>query len=364
MRFNGMQCVSCKNTFTENDDVVVCPTCGSPHHRDCWLNEGKCANSALHEEGFVWKMPEENSEKPEEKKEAPEITETEFRFKNGEKAILCPYCSTVNYGNDAFCMKCRRPFVQTDSFAPNNGEPEQYQMNNDTLFFYQSLGGLRPETEIDGIPVLEYADYIGEKKSGRYIRKFATMDRYSRKASFSICAFLFGPIWYFYRKLFKEGVVYLLISLILTGVYAWGSYNEPTKLMYEELGTCFPAIMSGEMSLEEYNEYITELEEKYSKYELSKTDKIKTAVANISYMLNLGVMLAFALAADYFYQRKIKKEILQTRTECQDMFTYRQALRLKGSVSVGGAAIAAALSLILYFLPLIPAYTILFDSIM
>lgn len=366
MRFKDVQCVSCKNIFTEEDDVVVCPTCGSPHHRACWLNKGDCENKDLHSEGFVWQFPEELREKPvEPQKEVPDVTETDFQFKNGERAVICPYCSTINYGNDAFCIKCRKPFFEVPPNENYNDFAEQGGVNSEAAFnYYQQFGGLRPDILIDEIPVQEYADYIGEKKSGRYIRKFATMERFNKKISFSACAFLFGPIWYFYRKLFKEGAVYLLIMLLFAGISAWGSLTEPIKLMYEELAGYYPQIISGELTVEEFEAITQELSKKYSAYELSKKDTIKTFAANTSYLLSLGATLAFALAADFLYQRRVKAEILKTRTECYDMFTYRQTLRTKGTPSVAGAVIAGVSSAFIYVLPMIPLYIILYRSIL
>ena len=99
MRFNNCPCVCCNKTFTEADDVVVCPLCGSPHHRECWLKENRCACNERHAEGFVWEFPkqavkhEENSVKPQ--------TVGNFVFSNGEGVIICPDCKTPNFENDA-----------------------------------------------------------------------------------------------------------------------------------------------------------------------------------------------------------------------------------------------------------------------
>lgn len=51
-RYAYDNCPVCGLTFTENDDVVVCPACGTPHHRECYKNFGGCANAEKHEDGF------------------------------------------------------------------------------------------------------------------------------------------------------------------------------------------------------------------------------------------------------------------------------------------------------------------------
>ena len=40
------KCFSCGEVFKDGDDIVVCPECGTPYHRECYLKEGKCINDA------------------------------------------------------------------------------------------------------------------------------------------------------------------------------------------------------------------------------------------------------------------------------------------------------------------------------
>ena len=53
--FYGSQCPYCKKNFAEGDDIVVCPECGTPHHRECYKEHSACANEAHHAENFEWK---------------------------------------------------------------------------------------------------------------------------------------------------------------------------------------------------------------------------------------------------------------------------------------------------------------------
>ena len=48
MDFTKFHCPVCNSNFTENDDVVVCPDCGTPHHRECYKKIGKCFNENMH----------------------------------------------------------------------------------------------------------------------------------------------------------------------------------------------------------------------------------------------------------------------------------------------------------------------------
>lgn len=364
MRFNGVECVNCKNTFTENDDVVVCPQCGSPHHRNCWLEKGECANAHLHEEGFSWVFPEEL--KPKEAKkvsEQKEATATDYRFKNGENAVICPHCKTLNYGNDALCMKCRKPLSGEKRNTGTDERPERYLDEENMYEYYERFGGLRPDIMIEGIPVLEYADYIGEKKSGRYIRKFANMERFGRKFSVSICALLFGPIWYLYRKMFKEGLIYILVLLILSGVQAWCSVTESVKDFYNEAGALYSGVLNGEISPEEFDTLLGELTEKAENISNKGNDNVKYVIGEIASAVSLLLTLAMSFAADFLYKRKIQADIMKIRAECSDMQTYRMTLHNRGGVSIGGLILGIIGVGLAYFITILPAYIIMFKSL-
>ena len=60
-RFTDKLCPVCRVRFTDNSDIVVCPECGTPHHRACYAKTGSCAVGGYHAEGFVWNgmLPDE-----------------------------------------------------------------------------------------------------------------------------------------------------------------------------------------------------------------------------------------------------------------------------------------------------------------
>ena len=69
-RFTNEKCPVCNNTFNPDDDIVVCPECGTPHHRDCYKENKNCANFHKHSEDFRWEpdfvpVEEIKTEKPE-----------------------------------------------------------------------------------------------------------------------------------------------------------------------------------------------------------------------------------------------------------------------------------------------------------
>ena len=52
--YEGYTCPVCGEKFKESDDIVACPECGAPHHRDCWKKEGHCHFVADHGTDRQW----------------------------------------------------------------------------------------------------------------------------------------------------------------------------------------------------------------------------------------------------------------------------------------------------------------------
>ena len=48
MNYKIYKCPVCNIQFDDDADVVVCPECGTPHHRECYIQNGKCINADKH----------------------------------------------------------------------------------------------------------------------------------------------------------------------------------------------------------------------------------------------------------------------------------------------------------------------------
>ena len=57
MDYTGIKCPVCGKAFTKQDDVVVCPECGAPYHRECYRNTGHCIFLEKHEKGKLGSLP-------------------------------------------------------------------------------------------------------------------------------------------------------------------------------------------------------------------------------------------------------------------------------------------------------------------
>ena len=55
MDYRGQHCPICGKEFCDGDDIVVCPECGTPYHRECYKTAGHCVNEEHQGESFEWK---------------------------------------------------------------------------------------------------------------------------------------------------------------------------------------------------------------------------------------------------------------------------------------------------------------------
>lgn len=361
MKYADLCCEKCGKTFLNDDDVVVCPVCGAPHHRDCWYAENCCASSEKHGEGYIWVSPvlpekenTENSEIEDEKKTNrgnPAIFNQngEAKLSNGEKIIRCPQCGANNCENDMYCMRCGCALNNTTGFTSVTPENEAEYKNN----VYMNLdlyGGLSPESEIDGIPVREYSEYIGGKKPGRIIRKLANAERFNRKTIWCWAAFLFGPAWLFFRKLYKEGAVISVVLIAACLASGLLQLTDSYKVYIKETINVCKELVSGEITQEELIARIQEYEKEYAETEEDSTSRTRQIASEILYYIAFpGLPAVCCLGAMMFYKKKLKSDILQSRDECTNMDEYIRSLRLKGGTNTGGAVLGVLVYFVAFF---------------
>ena len=112
MDYIGNKCPVCEQYFHSDDDIVVCPDCGTPHHRACYESLNHCANQELHQEGYDFSKDEKKNE-------------------NADAAI-CHSCGKENDKYQFFCKYCGAPLQpeerkqSTANNAQNAQGPEQH----------------------------------------------------------------------------------------------------------------------------------------------------------------------------------------------------------------------------------------------
>ncbi|MCD8006197.1 MAG: DUF2628 domain-containing protein [Oscillospiraceae bacterium] len=328
----GQPCTSCGRILTKTDDIVVCPECGSPYHRDCYISEGKCTNIHLHETGESWQ---------------PTVTQEE---KKPEK-LICPNCGAENSAEAAFCCNCGSPinmekasggYQRTNAGSYNqnpygNGgyQNGNYQNQNGNYRNQSQNGYGRPygnpymggmgggfpffgnsaysaDFAIGNHTVAEYSDYVGSN-SPYFIPKFVRFEK-GKKWSFNFSAFFFPHIYFFYRKMIPMGIVMLLLTAV---------FSVPTLIYYlYAYGIIGEAIVSTTSFAVIYN-----------------------VCSILSYVLSIFA----GLFANYLYYTKAKSDLDQIKTEIVEYNSQREALITKGGTSMA-YAIGSVVALTVVFL--------------
>lgn len=196
----GTRCIVCSEKFSEGDDVVVCPECGTPYHRECYKKEGSCVNTFLHEKGGKWKP-------------AYDVGSTTA----GEDTV-CRFCGAVNPPDCIFCPKCGMPSANLQSITVNgrqiyngsdiNADPNAYNANAGAnlpfspflINFSDPLCGYNPEEDMDGVKMSELGEFVGTN-THYYLPLFKRFKEGGRSLSYNFSAMLFPELYFAYRKM-------------------------------------------------------------------------------------------------------------------------------------------------------------------
>ncbi len=270
-RYSEEKCPICEEQFTEQDDIVVCPICGTPHHRACYNQNGECGNEHKHNEGYRWA--------PKEKYDSANDNSfvTEPMTEDGSEE-LPPFAPMYN------------PFKN----LPGNIE--------------------------DDIPTLEAAAFI-QSGSYRYCQKF--FFEKSGKKTFNWAAFIFAPYWFFYRKMYKLGIIFTALLLLLsatTFIPAVKVLNKSVNAVYdqyaevesrEELSTIYSAITDA-----------------------MRSNKTGTAILLSTYAVQLAIGIVAGAIANKEYYKHIIKKIRDIHNTSQTPELAGMRTRKEGGVSI------------------------------
>ena len=170
MKYKGEKCFYCNEVFNDNDDVVVCPKCGTPYHRECYKQAGSCINHHLHELGESWKGTVEQPAEPE------------------------------------------KPVINNN----DNISDEQAEAFKETLGFdlTKPFMGLDPDEDFEGAKMNEIFAFV-KTNTIYYIPLFKKMKSMGSKVSFNLSSFLFPYFYFANRKMWLMALVSVFVTLFL-----------------------------------------------------------------------------------------------------------------------------------------------------
>ncbi|MBO4877648.1 MAG: DUF2628 domain-containing protein [Ruminococcus sp.] len=205
MNYIDEKCVLCGEVFSGNDDVVVCPECGAPHHRECFKKNGSCAATDLHAEGKKWQR-----------------TVTPFPTAAAGELTICPVCRTANRLGNQKCIKCgerletEKPEIREheDSIEPN----EEFSPFTQTAEFL----GFDPEEDMGGATIRELSQFV-DSNTIYYIPLFKRFKELGTKLSLNLLCFIFPPVYFANRRMWGWAMISSVI-MVLLAIPAFLSY--------------------------------------------------------------------------------------------------------------------------------------------
>lgn len=208
------KCISCNETFKESDDIVVCPDCGTPYHRSCYEREGTCINLELHQSNKSW--------------------EPDYKDKfDGKEEIRCENCGEKNPPMNIFCNRCgttlgKEPDTNQSAQNKNFGGAVQ----GAGLFgFPPNINATKVDAKSnlgDDLTVAEASEFIG-KNHLYFLIQFLNFFKTGRKISLNFTAMLFPEFYFFYRKMFTQGIIIFILRFLTsipTIISMFASSNE------------------------------------------------------------------------------------------------------------------------------------------
>lgn len=334
MNYTKEQCPVCGKEFEDGDDIVVCPDCGTPHHRQCYKDNRGCANDGKHGDGFVWKnsvpQPQPQSQPEPPKKEAFPFGGGFFQDPQrptedeGHKVIFCPNCGKENPAEEPTCTNCGARLYNTQ----NGGRPFVPPIQLPNMANQQFVNGAVQISPLDTIgenTVCDTAEFIGVN-ANKYIPKMYKMEKEKKKLSWNWAAFFFGPYWFFYRKIISVGVILMAITLVFSGFCT----TERAIQKYSALNQVEQNVFTGEATREEAQNALL--------------DYVKLPETLINFAATVLIHCYCGIMGNYHYKKKTEKDIKNIKQVSQNPEQYRINLFRRGGVSATMVMLAILLN--------------------
>lgn len=326
-RYTGSVCKQCRQVFQEQDDVVVCPDCGTPYHRACWDQNGTCTNISLHEAIRTGQPGAQGGWFG---------YEQSFRRHNG--GIVCHNCRHVNLRDAENCTVCGRDLREQErqrefqeqqentgrTTAQINPEKRQVTMTmadgqKKTFDFADPCCGMSPEEDLAGERLGDVANFV-RTNTLYYIPLFKRFQETGRKISFNIPCILFPYFYFANRKMWfmtiLSGLLWMLSSLpgmMLQMLQMLGSQAYLT--MFEEYGIPAATVESITTFLSANQPLLEQLETPF-------------------FFLGILIRVLFCLFGNYFYFRFTLRSVKKIRQSTNSRRMKNMLLQAEGGTNM------------------------------
>ena len=315
--YTGSPCPVCSKPFSEQDDIVVCPQCGTPYHRACYAQQGSCIFTDKHESGHTWQPESQAAEKH------------------------CPRCGAKNSSESLFCSNCGQSLEYNSHAhgqAPADSE-QAHQRPPATPFPFDPMGGVNPNDHIEGIPASELAKFV-QTNTPYYMGRFFNLSSFGRNR-FHFAAFLFGGGWFLDRKQYLPGILLTVFQLAASVAASLLQMYYTIPIMDELLPNITPATRYYWGFLQAWDALIAK----------SPGTLILVMLPTVLFLLQFAQRIFCGVCANRLYLRHCVKKIGQTKAQATNPTEYDTLLSQQGGVNTPLAFSLMICYVIINFIP-------------
>lgn len=293
------KCPVCSRQFTQEDDIVICPICGTPHHRECYNSLGHCINSDKHGTDFEY-APQGADE--------PKQSQGDFASDTQEGQYYVPPQSSDHPSENA---RQENQDGREENKKEQNTEKKFYETYFPNFPNMQYSGKYANDTRTVGGKNLEEVAAVVNSNADRFIPKFLK----NKKISWNWSAFIFGPYYLFFRKMYEQGIIFMALNLaatlVLNGVFS--------KEIVEYMSFISSNIDSFYNPTQEFMSNVAQANSKIMPFLL------------LSAAATFVIHLIIALFADAFYRSKVINVLNKVEKNLEEGATFNMTPMLDGS---------------------------------
>ena len=365
MKYTDSVCDGCGLVLKEDDDVVVCPECGTPQHRECYKKENRCVNAHRHSENFEWTGSGSPTPAPAENKDS------------AEEMLPCPSCGHLNPRDAKRCENCsmklivfgmnlaeaaeeQKPVLPSSEELPDYKAPftlgrgdgfDNTEENKEPEYMppaeqmpYPPQGYISPDQQGYMPPEPQFRTETQSRENakqyllfrflgsnaGKFMNAFRKIDS-GRGFTFNWAALFFGPYWFFYRKLYKPGIIFMTLSAVISVIFT------PTLNKFAEITEAYraygDALYNDEAVIESFMNEILPL--------------YPTVIA--FFVANIAIALLSALIAYPLYKKHAESSVDKIMTAPSSEIGMALVTKLGGTSFIAPLALYFIMNILLSF---------------
>jgi len=267
MKYTNYKCSVCQKVFNEEDDVVVCAECGTPHHRECYIQNGKCFNEEKHGTNEPIEVEFKDVEE-EEKEENGVFSETED-----------PRTEAENNAQQ----------VVQEIFEEINNKDKDFSLNGKPVSFYEAAIG---------------------KNQKFYIPRFMLIDKTKKGLSWNIAGFFVPLAWSLYRKMYKISAIIFALYVLVFGSVFYCVFSD--EAITDAIVACQeedPYYAEDILLYYSNTDSATLTKNQKQLLDLTEEFKLPVVVNVLRYIIIYGIRMIMGIYATNLYYKKLTKNI-------------------------------------------------------